>query len=127
MAFPTTLELVAPTIIFLLQAPVVYFGSKALKLRPTAATIPYPRKELTLVLFLVTTLFVAASVLNIIEKTVLVPNYQIIYPPFDPIDVLWWFVWYTVIFVPMVLAMKRTGQGLRASVQALRMEHDSLC
>lgn len=112
MAFPPILELVAPATIFLLQAPVVYFGSRALKLRPTAPTIPYPRKELNTVIFVVIALFIAVSILNIVERTVLAPYYQVSYPPFDPIDVLWWIAFYAVISPPMLLAMKRTTQGL---------------
>jgi membrane protease YdiL (CAAX protease family) len=102
-------------IILAVGAPIVYLSSKALKLRPKPIAIAEPRKQVSPVFLVVVATFVLASVLHIFANTVFIPTFQLDKrPPFtyDMINVLWVVFYWGMWFLPLIVAMKRTGQNL---------------
>ena len=107
MAFPTPIDVIINVLVVIVGIPIVYLLSKALKLHPKSLVIGDPRRELTLVLLVITTLFAITSVRSVTYK--LPPWLEV-----DAIDLLWVVFYYSVLFLPVVISMKRTGQNLRS-------------
>ena len=104
MAFPTLDVIINTVIVLVIGVAIVYLLSRALKLRPKPITIANPRKEMTLVFFIIVAAFVVMSLLGGFLLDVL--------PPTDVIDVLWVIFFYALLLLPLVIAMRRTGQTL---------------
>ena len=104
LAFPTLDVIINSVIVLVIGVAIVYLLSRALKLRPKPITIANPRKEMTLVFFVIVAASAVMSPLSGFLLDVL--------PPTDVIDVLWVAFIYALLLLPMVIAMKRTGQAL---------------
>ncbi|UCH32471.1 MAG: CPBP family intramembrane metalloprotease [Candidatus Bathyarchaeota archaeon] len=107
MALPTPIEVIINILVVIIGIPIVYLLSNALKLRPKSLVIEHPRRELTLVFLVIIALSAMISVRSVTYK--LPPWLQV-----DAIDLLWVAVYYTTLFIPVIIAMKRTGQNLRS-------------
>jgi len=115
LAFPTLLNVIISVGILVVGVPIVYLLSKALKLRPKPITIANPRKESTSVFLVFIAMFVATFALIAFYHAVLNPAFQLDKrPPFtvDMINVLWVTFFYASWALPLIMAMKRTGQNL---------------
>ncbi len=104
LAFPTLDVIINSVVVLVIGVAIVYLLSRALKLRPKPITIANPRKEMTLVFFVNVAAFVVMFLLGGFLLDVL--------PPTDVTDVLWFVLFYALLLLPMVIAMKRTGQAL---------------
>ena len=107
MAFPTPITVIFNALVVIVGIPIVYLLSKALKLHPKSLVIENPRRELTVVFLVVIGLSAITSVRSVTYK--LPPWLQV-----DAIDLLWVASYYTTLFIPVIIAMKRTGQNLRS-------------
>ena len=116
MAFPTLFDVIFPIAIFVVGAPIVYLLSRALKLRPKPITIADPRSEATATFLVVVALFAARFALDTLGYLVVLPSFPLYrlppYPPFAAVDVFWYAVVSAIYLLPIILAMKRTGQSL---------------
>ncbi len=104
LAFPTLDVIINSVIVLVIGVAMVYLLSRVLKLRPKPITIAEPRKEMTLVFLAIVAAFVVTFLLGGFLLDVL--------PPTDVTDVLWFVLFYALLLLPMVIAMKRTGQAL---------------
>jgi membrane protease YdiL (CAAX protease family) len=124
LAFPTLTSITVSVIIFLVGAPIVYLLSKALKLSPKSITISDPRKEAIPVFLVIIATFVITSALNVFVNTIVKPSFQLDKRPqftFDYNDVLVAAFGYFIVFLPLIMAMKRNKQN-RASI-GINKEH----
>jgi len=104
LAFPTLDVIISSVVVLVIGVAIVYLLSKALKLRPKPIAIADPRKEMPLVFVVIVAAFAVMSVLSGFLLDVL--------PPTDVIDVLWVVFIYALLLLPLVIAMRRTGQAL---------------
>lgn len=104
LAFPTLDAIISSVIVLVIGVAIVYLLSRALKLRPKPIKIANPRKEMTLVFFVIVAAFVVIFLLGGFLLDV--------HPPTDVTDVLWFVLFYALLLLPMVIAMRRTGQAL---------------
>ncbi len=114
LAFPTLTNIIISVIVLVVGAPIAYLLSRALKLRPKPITIADLRKEATPLFLVIIATFVATSALVVFFHTVVIPTFQLDErPPFtvDYIDVLFTVFFYAIGFLPLIIAMKRTGQN----------------
>jgi membrane protease YdiL (CAAX protease family) len=117
LAFPTLPNIIITVAILVVGASIVYLLSKALKLRPKSITIPDTGKEVTAVFLVIVTTFVGISTLNVFTNTVVEPTFQLDKRPpftFDYIDVLVVAFGYAMVFLPLILVMKRDRQNLES-------------
>jgi len=107
----------ASVAVLVVGAPIVYLLSKALKLRPKPITIENPKREVTSLLLVVIAEFVVVSALNVFMNVVLIPTFRLEQLAesslsFDAIRTLWMAFFFAMTLVPVVLAIKRSGQNL---------------
>jgi membrane protease YdiL (CAAX protease family) len=95
--------IISSVVVLVIGVAIVYLLSKALKLRPKPIAIAAPRKEMPLVFLVIVAAFAVMSVLSGFLLDVL--------PPTDVIDVLWVVFIYALLLLPLVIAMRRTGQA----------------
>lgn len=106
MAFPTLLTLLG----FITSITLVYLLSHILKIRPESIKIENPRKEAHLSLAVYIGVFITASAMNALWNVLKVSQT----PPFDVYDALRFVFFYTLFSIPLIAAMRRTGQTLES-------------
>lgn len=116
LAFPTSFDVILPIAIFLVGVLIVYSSSRALKLRPKPITIADTRSEATATFLVVVALFAARFALDTLGYLVVLPSFPLYrlqpYPLFAAVDVFWYALVSAIYLLPMILAMKRSGQSL---------------
>ena len=113
LAFPTSLDIILNIICLVVGVPIVYFLSRALRLRSTLITIRNPKKEAALAVLIIVAVFAGVSVWRVLTDTVFTPNFGKYQPIVNVrgIDVVWMMFLYVIVLPPLIVAMKKTGQG----------------
>jgi len=116
LAFPTLYQVTTNVAILVVGVVIVYLLSRALKLRPKPITIAGLRGETIVVFLVIVALFVARFALDTLGYLVVLPTFPLYsllpYPPLAAIDVFWGVLMSGIYLIPIILAMKRTGQSL---------------
>lgn len=116
LAFPTLYQVTTNVAILVVGVVIVYLLSRALKLRPKPITIAGLRGETIVVFLVIAALFVARFALDTLGYLVVLPTFPLYsllpYPPLAAIDVFWGVLMSGIYLIPIILAMKRTGQSL---------------
>ena len=94
----------------------VFVLSRVLRLRPAPISITNTRKEGVLALLVVVALLVVRAVFDTVGSQVVLPSFPLYqlppYSPFGAIDVVWYTLVSVAYLVPMVAAMRMSGQSL---------------
>jgi len=118
LAFPTLFQVIINVAILVVGALMVYLLSRVLKLRPKPITIAGLRRETIAIFLVIVALFVARFALDTLGYLVVLPTFPLYrlppYPPFATVDLFWYALVSAIYLLPMILAMKRTGQSLRS-------------
>jgi len=105
LAFPPLLNAVLAVVVLVVGVPIVYFLSKALMLRSRPMTIANPRREMTPVFLVIIAVCAGISIRALVYKL----------PPWlhvNAIDLLFFAFYYAILLLPVIIAMKSTGQNL---------------
>jgi len=95
--------------VLVIGAPIVYLLSRALKLVAEPPAVTKKRKEAVLASLVYISAFVVVSAWQFFRRNVLLYPFP---PPFDAVIVSFFAIFYAILLVPMILAMKSTGQNI---------------
>ncbi len=114
LSFPSMVTVTVQFVLLAVGLPVVYLMSKVLKIYPKPTTIANPRREATLAFLIIMAETLVVSAWRVLTHTIVIPTFQLDKrPPFsvDAVDVLWRLVLTNMALLPILVAMKRTGQN----------------
>jgi len=120
LTFPTLLDyVISGPVVLIVGVPIVYLLSQALKLRPKPIVIPDPKIEATHALWLIVPLTAVVAVWRTFVYVIYTPEFQLGNQHYlnggqivDMYDLLVYLLAYSIYFLLLVIAMRRTGQKL---------------
>lgn len=118
MAFPTLFDVLVEVVVLVVGVLLVFVSSKVLRLRPAPISITNTRKEGVLAFLVVVALLAVRTVLDTVGFQVVLPSFPLYrlppYSPFGAVDVVWYTLVSVMYLVPMMAAMRMSGQSLRS-------------